>query len=102
MTDTCIAKLLDDLTPSYDDRQGDWERIAASRRGRRAHRSAPWWLMRLGFAAAAIAIAGALVLAWPFHGNQGGVLDRALAAIGQGPVLHVVLRGEWGGTLVDL
>ena len=102
MTDRRIADLLDELTPTYDDRRGDWERVAVSARGRRDHRSAPWWLMRFGFAAAAIALAAALVLAWPFHGNQGGLLDRALPAIGEGPVLHVVLRGEWGGTLVDL
>jgi hypothetical protein len=102
VTDTHIADLLEELTPTYDDRRGDWERVATSARGRRAHRSAPWWLMRLGFAAAAIAVAATLVLAWPSHGNQGGLLDRALAAIGEGPVLHVVLRGEWGGTLVDL
>ena len=81
MTDTRIAELLDELTPTYDDRRGDWERVAASARGRRPHRSAPWWVMRLGFAAAAIAVAAALALAWPFHGNQGGLLDRALAAI---------------------
>jgi hypothetical protein len=102
MTDTQIAELLDDLTPTYDDRQGDWERVVASARGGRGGRSRPWWLMRLGFVAAAIAVAAALVLAWPFQGSQGGVLDRALAAIGEGPVLHVVLRGEWGGTLIDL
>jgi hypothetical protein len=58
--------------------------------------------MRLGFVAAAIAVAAALVLAWPFQGSQGGLIDRALAAIGDGPVLHVVLRGEWGGTLIEL
>lgn len=102
MTDTRIAELLDELTPTYDDSRGDWGRVAASARRRRDQRGAPWWLMRLGFVAAAIAVAAALVLAWPFQGNQGGVLDRALAAIGDGPVLHVVLRGEWGGTLVDL
>jgi hypothetical protein len=42
------------------------------------------------------------VLAWPFQAQQGGVLERALAAVGEGPVLHAILRGEWGGTLVDL
>jgi len=102
MTDTRIAELLDELTPTYADRQGDWERVAASAEDRRGRRSAPWWLARLGVVAAALAVAAALVLAWPFQANRGGVLDRALAAIGEGPVLHVVLRGEWGGTLVDL
>lgn len=101
MTDARIAELLDELTPSYADRQGDWERVAGSARGGRGRRGRPWWLMRLGFVAAAIAAAAALVLAWPFQGSQGGVLARALAAIGEGPVLHVVLRGEWGGTLIN-
>jgi hypothetical protein len=102
MSDTRIAELLDELTPSYADRQGDWGRVAKSARGRRDRRSTPWWLARLGLVAAAVAAGAALVLAWPFQAEQGGVLDRALAAIGDGPVLHVVLRGEWGGTLVDL
>jgi hypothetical protein len=31
-----------------------------------------------------------------------GILDRALAAAGDGAVLHVVFRGEWGGTVIDL
>jgi hypothetical protein len=31
MNDTRIANLLDELTPSYDDRRGDWERVAAYR-----------------------------------------------------------------------
>jgi hypothetical protein len=30
------------------------------------------------------------------------VLDLALAAMGDGPVIHLVTRGEWGGTQVDL
>jgi hypothetical protein len=102
MTDTRIAELLDDLTPTYDDRRGDWERVVASARGGRGRRSRPWWLMRLGLVAAAITVAAGLVLAWPFQGSQGGLFDRALAAAGEGSVLHVVLRGEWGGTLVDL
>jgi Sigma-70 region 2 len=33
---------------------------------------------------------------------RAAVAARALAAADDGPVLHVVLRGEWGGTLVDL
>lgn len=104
MNESRIADLLDTLTPSYDDRAGDWERVAADananareRRGR-----APWWAARAVTVAVAAATVAALVLAWPFQADQPGLLERARAAIGDGPVLHVVLRGDWGGTLVDL
>src|SRR5437762_59997 len=58
-----------------------------------------------GVPASVVALAACLliVLAWPFGGSgRSGVLDRALAALGHGPVLHVVREGGWGGTLVDL
>ena len=97
MNDRRVAKLLDALTPTYDDRQGDWQRVAEAARPA----GAPRWRARLVAVAAAAAALGTLVLAWPFQAEE-GVLDRALAALGDGPVLHVVLRGEWGGTLVDL
>jgi hypothetical protein len=102
MTDTRIAELLDSLTPSYDDREGDWERVAAAARQTPRRRILLSTRVRLGVLVAAIAAVAALVLAWPFDNQQGNVLDRALAAVGSGPVLHVVLRGEWGGTLVNL
>jgi hypothetical protein len=51
----------------------------------------------------ASAVIGIAALAWPLGDDEpGGVLDRALAAIGEGPVLHVVYRGDWGPTLVEL
>ena len=60
-------------------------------------------LLRTAAVAAVAAAALAVALAWPFGGGpRGTVLERALAAVGDGPVLHVVLRDEWGGTLVDL
>jgi len=102
MTDTRIAELLDELTPSYDDRHGDWERVAAAARETRRRAIPVSTRLRLGVLVAAIGTAAALVLAWPFGSEHGSVLDRALAAVGDGPVLHVVLRGEWGGTLIDL
>jgi hypothetical protein len=103
MTDTRIAEALDELTPSYDDRRGDWERVAAAAAHQRRRRSFRFSTrLRLGLLAAAIVAGAALVLAWPFTSQHGSVLDRALAAVGNGPILHVVLRGEWGGTLIDL
>ncbi len=103
MKDARIAELLDELTPRYDDRVGDWERVEAAAPARRAPASRRWWVVRVASVAVVVAIAAVVVLAWPFQANRGGsVLDRALAAVGDGPVVHVVLRGEWGGTVVDL
>jgi hypothetical protein len=102
MNDSDIAALLDELTPHYDDRVGEWERIAGDARPATRRRLSVATRWRLGVLAAAIVAAAVLVLAWPFESQQGTVLDRALAAVGDGPVLHAILRGEWGGTLVDL
>jgi hypothetical protein len=78
--------------------EGDWERVLADAQRPQLRRLG--LVLPLAAAAAAIAV---VVLAWPFGGERPtGVLDRALAAIGQGPVLHVVYRGESGHTLVDL
>lgn len=81
----------------------EWEEVveraraltAPRRRRRRLMRAAP-----LVLAAAAVLV---VVLAWPFgSGSSGTVLERAAAAIGNGPVLHVVIQDGFGGTLVDL
>jgi hypothetical protein len=101
MNDARVAELLDSWTPSYADRHGDWERVAAAGGLRRRRLSARWEARAAAVAVVAAAVAAA-VLAWPFASNGPRLLDRALAAVGNGPVLHVVLRGEWGGTLVDL
>ncbi|MFN2471574.1 MAG: hypothetical protein ABR583_11435, partial [Gaiellaceae bacterium] len=51
----------------------------------------------------AIAAATVLALLWPFDGERsGGVLERALAAVGQGRVVHVTFRTDPGFTLVNL
>ncbi len=102
MTDTRIAALLDELTPSYDDRVGDWEHVATDAQPATRRRILFSTRVRLGVLVAAIVAAAGLALAWPFDNQHASVLDRALAAVGDGPVLHVVLRGEWGGMLVDL
>lgn len=104
MNDTRVAELLEELTPGYDDRHGNWERVLDDGRSRRARSvRLPGWPARLAAVAAAVAVVAGLVLAWPFAGGEPpSVVERALAAVGNGPVLHVVLRGDWGGTLVDL
>ncbi len=63
------------------------------------------WLVR-AVAVAGIAVAagaGAAALAWSFGGGaHATVLQRAAATIGDGPVLHFVIRSGWGGALIDL
>ena len=64
----------------------------------RARRVAP----RLGAVAAVAAGIAAAVLLWPSGNGNDVVLGRALAAIGDGRVLHLVLEQPLGETLVDL
>lgn len=77
--------------------EGDWNdvlgRAGPSRTSRRG---------RLAAAGAAVAALAAIALLAPFDSRQVDVLDRALAAVGDGPVLHVVLESGWSQTLVDL
>src|SRR5919109_3430143 len=42
------------------------------------------------------------VLLWPSGGGKNPILDRALAAIGNRPVLHLVVREPAGVELVDI
>jgi hypothetical protein len=102
MTDVRIAELLDELTPRYDDRRGEWERVSADARAAGQRRLPSPLRARVAIVAGVVAAVATLVLAWPFGSQHPSLLNRALAAVGEGPVLHVVLRGEWGGTLIDL
>ena len=97
MKDAQVAELFDAFSPSYDERAGDWDAVVND--ARRRPLRVPF---RVGLAAAVAVAAAVAMLAWPFQAQQGGVLERALAAVGDGPVLHAVMRGEKGGTLVDL
>jgi hypothetical protein len=79
----------------------DWEEVL--RRTRPSRRRRGWVVRRAALLAAAVAAVAAVVLATPFGDEENvDVLGRALAAVGEGPVLHVVLEEEWGGVLVDL
>lgn len=98
-----VSDVLEEFVPPFDAEDRDWEEIL-----RRAHsdpmRPAPRFGLasRLGVAAAATAIILLAILFWPAVGRQPGVLDRALAAVGKGPVLHVVFEDEFSSTLIDL
>jgi hypothetical protein len=97
--DPRVTSALDELVPP---RPGPdrWDAIVGSAGGASGGRRR--WVAALPIAGAALA-AAVLALAWPFgSGPQGTILERAAAAIGDGPVIHVVTRSGWGPTLVDL
>lgn len=100
MTD--VAELLDEIVPRYEG-TGDWDRVLRDaeidRLPRRARRRAA---LRLGAAAALVASIASVVAFWPTDGTGPAVLDRALAATGDGPVLHLVYESELPRTIVDL
>jgi hypothetical protein len=77
---------------------GNWGRVLtdAERRDRRS------WIVRVAVVAAVAVVAVGVALFAPFENDRPTVIGRALAAIGDGPVIHLVTRGDWGGTLVDL
>jgi len=94
------------------DNQPDWEDVvrraeAPGKTARAARRSRRSYLARrlvpaLVLAAAALAIG--LIAPWG-HGRsftESAVAERALVAIGSGPVLHVVLRRETDSSYIDL
>ena len=97
MTD--VAELLDTLAPPYEG-TGDWNRVL---RDAKLERRPLWRPYRLAAVAALVAVIAGAVALWPAsNGTGGSVLDRALAATGEGAVLHLVSEGELPRTLVDL
>lgn len=94
---TCV---LDELVPPRPgpDRWGAIVGVAGEARPARRR-----WLVAALPATCAVVAAAFLALAWPFEsGPRGTILERAAAAIGDGPVLHVVIRSGWSHTLVDV
>jgi hypothetical protein len=102
--DPAVERTLDEMVPTRP--QPDrWAAIVADAELHTgaARRRQRLWLIgavpALGLVVAAVVVA----LAWPFGGGPGGsILERAAAAIGDGPVLHVVVRSGFGGTLINL
>jgi len=97
MTD--VAELLDTLVKPYEG-AGDWNRVL--RDAGLGRRRPLWRPYRLAAVAALVAVIAGVVAFWPANGTGGSVLDRALAATGEGTVLHMVYEGELPRTLVDL
>jgi hypothetical protein len=92
-----MKELIEQFEPAPTER-GAWAAVVRDAGVRRS----PVVLRPLtGFAAAAAALI-ALALFQPWQSDSPNLLERALAAVDDGPVLHVKLRGDWGGTTVDL
>jgi hypothetical protein len=98
MKDGQVAELLERFTPGYEERAGEWEAVRRDALARRLRR----WPLRAGLVFAVMAAVAVVALAWPFQAQQGGLLERALAAIGQGPVLHVIVQTPNRATVIDL
>jgi hypothetical protein len=92
-----VKHTLERLTPETD-RLPHWDAVLQDARPSRARWAAP----RLTALGAVLGLAVLLAIAPWRGGERAGVLELALAAVGEGPVTHVVLRTEWGGTLVNL
>jgi hypothetical protein len=85
-----------------DSRPARWESLIGVAT---EHRKRWRWVVRaVSVAGVAVAAgAGAAAIAWSFGGGaHGTVLQRAAATLGDGPVLHFVVRSGWGGALIDL
>jgi hypothetical protein len=75
--------------------------VAETQRLPRAYWTRRPWPRALAAAGLAVAIVVAVLLA-PGGGGKNPVLGRALAAIGDGRVLHLVMRSETGEVIVNL
>jgi hypothetical protein len=61
------------------------------------------WLSRVGIAAVGAAAIVGLLVAAPWHNSHTpSLVDRALAAVGTGPVIHAVIETQTGMTSVGL
>lgn len=93
-----LKRALEREYPQLDDGTADWDEVvrrASTRSPRRRGRA-----MVLALAGAtAVAVAVALIAPWR---TESSILDRAAAAIGNGPVIHVVLRSDTKAERVDL
>jgi hypothetical protein len=92
-----VQELLERDIPLRTEIAPDWDEVVA--RARPRARTAPRVAAGLALAAALAAAAFAAAALWP---GGGSVLERALAAVGDGPVIHVVLRSDVHPELVDL
>ena len=97
--DERVAAALEQVVPPVSDDAADWEAVTAEAARQRRRRR---WLPPAMVVAGAAAVAVAAVITWNVAREPLDPRERAMAALGDGPVVHVVFREEWGGTLVDL
>jgi hypothetical protein len=101
--DPLVQDVLDRAFPERAGLAGDWPAVV---RDAKSARSVQRRRRRLLAGALPLAAALALGLLWPFGGGNEVVgpafAGRALAAVGDGPVLHVVARLESPGWVIDL
>jgi hypothetical protein len=83
-----VREAIDRVVPTYPGRNGDWRGVVDAARSQDAPRRRSWSLPAL----VAVAATGALLLFWPGGGSGDRVLERALASVDGGPVIHLVLR----------
>jgi hypothetical protein len=65
--------------------------VATQHAGGRHGVRIPWRLLAV---AAVIVIGVVVAVVAPWHGHGNGLVDRALAAVGRGPVLHAVIESD--------
>jgi hypothetical protein len=100
MTD--VAELLDALAPRYEG-AGDWDRVLRDAGEPRRPVPIPSRVgFRLGVVAAVAGVLAVVVSVWPTGGPGPTVLERALAATGDGEVLQFVYATDPPLALVEL
>jgi hypothetical protein len=93
-----LQEALEREYPRLDERNGDWHEVV--RRAQVAPPRRRRWTLRVAVAGVALA-ALTIALVAPWHSDN-GIVGRAAAAIGDGPVIHVVVRANTKARRVDL
>jgi hypothetical protein len=93
-----LKTALDRDYPRLDGSTADWDEVLKRASKPPPHRRGRATLLVLA-GATAVAVALALIAPWR---TETSILDRAAAAIGTGPVIHVVLRSDEQAERVDL
>jgi hypothetical protein len=93
-----LKRALEREYPNLDDSTPDWDEVVRRASTRSPRRRGPAMVLALA-GATAVAVAVALIAPWR---TESSILDRAAAAIGTGPVIHVVLRADTKAERVDL
>jgi hypothetical protein len=97
-----LGTALDTLVDPFDAERVDWDDVVR-RAGERTQPPPRVGRRRAAYGVlAAIVALTALLVVNPLADRRDGVLARALAAVGDGPVMHVVTRTPPEGTVIDL